>query len=448
MEKYVSLGPEHDAFLKRRKAVMLSTTVDDNFPVLTFGEGVRAWTLDRKEFIDFSSQICVAGAVGFKHPDISSAIRVQNDLLTACLANDYQFCCTHNYGALRGQEVSDVALAEKLVELTEGVVPSPRKVIFEVSGATAVNVARKICVAAQANLNDGQQRTNFVAFSHAFHGRHGNALDFSDSKQIHKLLHTNHDNVLRIKFPNCRNNNLGFFYSQVGGLLSSKEIAAVFVELIQGEGGYNFPDIEAMKILREKCHQYNTLFVVDEIQTGLGRTGKMFASEDLGSDCMPDMLILSKSIAGGLPLGVVITRSDILPNGDLSIGAHSSTMAGTPDPIAAALANLQLFKKLDLVNRSKELGKYFVKELLNIIKDSPIENKVLRCEGLGLMIGVEFADAQIRDKIILTALHQKPVGIMLMGAGEKAIRFIPALIITKEEIDEGLEIFKRTIKAL
>jgi len=438
------LGPKTDAYYKRMREALFSTTVEEYRPVLTNGNGVWCEDIDGNKFLDFTSQVGVTN-IGFSPRAITGAIAEQFSTLSFAIANDFQFSCSHRYSMLAGQEVSPVALAEELKRITP--VPAPKKVLFEVSGATAINASAKICLEARRGLkSDVIEPELFCAFEKAFHGRHGFSLDISNSKPIHKLLHEQGFDVLRIAFPrrNVFRGNYFWLNDALSRLDTYKErLNAVYAEIVQGEGGIVIPDIGVLDALIKAVHNRGILFIADEIQTGFGRTGKLFACDYLSEK--PDIMILSKSLGGGMPLGAVIARSDILPNGDLPQGTHSGTMPACPMAVATALANLKILQDRDLVANSAKMGAYMLEKLQEIKSKF---NGITMVDSLGgLMICVECINVPYRDALIMESLRQRP-GLLLIGAGERVIRFMPPLVVTQYEIEQALSIFESALNAL
>ena len=214
------------------------------------------------------------------------------------------------------------------------------------------------------------------------------------------------------------------------------------MEPIQGEGGYIVPPPEFHKELKKIAEKYGILFVADEVQSGMGRTGKMFAMEHFG--VIPDMIALAKGIASGMPLGALVARSDIM---DWEAGSHASTFGGNPVSCQAALATIKLLQE-ELMENAALQGKYLKNGLLELQKSHECMGDV---RGLGLMIAVELVrdragkkpDKAVRDKIIQNSFHK---GLLLLGCGENSIRFCPALTVNSEEIDTCLAIFEEAVK--
>ena len=224
-------------------------------------------------------------------------------------------------------------------------------------------------------------------------------------------------------------------------LVSPKELAAVFVESMQGEGGYYLPPKEFLPRLRRWADKYKFLLIDDEIQTGLGRTGKMFAIEHYG--VVPDVVCVAKGIASGMPMGAIIARKNLMR---WVPGAHANTFGGNPVSCVAALATLDLIEKKYLVN-TRRVGSYLAQQLKKLQKKHSYVSEV---RGMGLMLAMEIArsgrsmkpDPKKRDQIIMKAFKQ---GLLLLGCGESAIRFIPPLCVTKKEVDTAIGILDKAL---
>ena len=226
--------------------------------------------------------------------------------------------------------------------------------------------------------------------------------------------------------------------------VSPQEVAALFVEPIQGEGGYVVPPPEYLPMLQDLCRRHGILLVVDEIQSGFGRTGKMFACEHWGIE--PDILCAAKGIASGMPLGAMIAREEI---STWTRGAHGSTFGGNPVACAAALATIALIED-GLIENAAGVGSYLM-EKLNQLKAG--HSYIGDVRGLGLMIGVEFArgdggltpDAKLRDQVMQKCFEK---GLLLLSCGESTLRFCPPLIVTRQESDRAVEIFAAVLREL
>jgi 4-aminobutyrate aminotransferase len=223
--------------------------------------------------------------------------------------------------------------------------------------------------------------------------------------------------------------------------VAPEEVAAIFVEPIQGEGGYIVPPNEYLPMLQDLCRRHGILLVADEIQSGFGRTGKMFACEHWGVE--PDILCVAKGIASGMPLGAMIARADI---SSWPRGTHGSTFGGNPVACAAALATIALIEE-KLLKNSAEQGSYLKERLQQLKAKYPVVNDV---RGLGLMIGIEFAhardaqslDAKLRDSLMRRCFES---GLLLLGCGESTLRFCPPLIVNRDEVDTAMGIFDRVV---
>ena len=388
--------------------------------VVKEGRGVVIEDVDGNLFLDFTSGIAVT-ATGHSHPQVVRAIEEQ-------ARKFLHFCGSDFYYAPMAE------LAEKLCRLAPGA--SPKKVFLTNSGTEAVEAAIKLA-------RYSTRRTHLIAFLGAFHGRTLGSLSLTASRSSHRahfgpLLPDVHHVPYGIEGIHALENKL--FRHE----MRPDEVAAIVVEPIQGEGGYVVPPADFLGKLREICERHGILLVADEIQTGFGRTGKMFACEHWGVE--PDILCVAKGIASGLPLGAMIARSDI---SSWTPGTHGSTFGGNPVACAAALATIELLEN-GLVRNAAEVGAYLKERLVELKEKHPAMSDV---RGLGLMIGVELAksdsartpDSQLRDQVMRRAFEK---GLLLLGCGESTIRFCPPLIVTKDEADTAVEIFAATLKEL
>jgi len=388
--------------------------------VVKEGRGVVIEDVDGNLFLDFTSGIAVT-ATGHSHPQVVRAIEEQARKFLHFCGSDFYY-----------EPMAE--LAEKLCRLAPGA--SPKKVFLTNSGTEAVEAAIKLA-------RYSTRRTHLIAFLGAFHGRTLGSLSLTASRSSHRahfgpLLPDVHHVPYGIEGIHALENKL--FRHE----MRPDEVAAIVVEPIQGEGGYVVPPADFLGKLREICERHGILLVADEIQTGFGRTGKMFACEHWGVE--PDILCVAKGIASGLPLGAMIARSDI---SSWTPGTHGSTFGGNPVACAAALATIELLEN-GLVRNAAEVGAY-LKERLVELKEKHAAMSDVR--GLGLMIGVELAktdsartpDSQLRDQVMRRSFEK---GLLLLGCGESTIRFCPPLIITKAEADTAVDIFAATLKEL
>jgi 4-aminobutyrate aminotransferase len=385
--------------------------------VVKEGRGMVIEDVDGNSYLDFCAGIAVT-ITGHSHPEVVRAIEEQ-------ARKFLHFCGSDFYYEPMAQ------LAEKLSRLAPG--SSAKKVFLTNSGTEAVEAAIKL-----ARYSTG--RSHLIAFLGAFHGRTLGSLSLTSSRSLYRarfgpLL----PNVHHVPYGDCHYLEKIFSHE-----VAPQEVAAIFVEPIQGEGGYLVPPPQFLVMLRELCQRHGILLVADEIQSGFGRTGKMFACEHWNVE--PDILCVAKGIASGLPLGAMIARADI---STWTRSTHGSTFGGNPVCCAAALATLTLLEK-GLVRNAAEVGSYLKEQLGNLQATHPAISEV---RGLGLMIGVELArrasarppDTQLRNQLVQKAFEN---GLLLLGCGESTIRFCPPLIVKKEEVRTAVEIFASTLEEL
>jgi 4-aminobutyrate aminotransferase len=334
-------------------------------------------------------------------------------------------------------------LAEKL----DAIVPvkSPTRTHFANSGTEAVETALKLAMHATG-------REKFIAFFNSFHGRTLGSLSLTSSKAAQrKGFKRQALDVVHVPYPNEFRNPFSAADCGDGGAgqgalnwieerlfkttTPPEEVAAIIVEAVQGEGGYVPAPKGFLNGLRRICDQHGILLVVDEVQSGMGRTGKMFACEHY--DVQPDIVCIAKGIGSGLPIGACVARADLM---DWKPGAHASTFGGNPVCIASALKTIELLEG-GLVKNAEEVGAY-LKE--GLVKLQQKHDCIVDVRGFGLMIGVEFETAELRDRIE-TACFER--GLIILGAGAATIRWSPPLILTKENVDVALEIFDEAITA-
>jgi len=387
---------------------------------------------DGNTFLDFTAGIAVC-ATGHCHPKVVSAIKKQADKLIHMSGTDFYY-------------TSQIALADKLASLVPG--DGNNKVYFGNSGAESVEAAFKLARwFTKRELN--------IAFFGAFHGRTMGALSLTASKVIQKR-HYNPliPGITHIPYAYCYRCPYNMSYPACGiecvrwvednlfrTTMPPEEVAAIFVEPIQGEGGYIVPPPEFHVELQKVAKKYGILYVVDEVQAGMGRTGKMFAMEHFGVE--PDIMALAKGIASGMPLGAMVAKSDIMV---WEAGSHASTFGGNPISCSAALATIELLED-EWMEDAEIRGKYMMDQLRNLQNSIECIGDV---RGKGLMIGVELVkDRETkeragtwRNEVVLKAFEK---GLLLLGCGENTIRFSPALTVSKEEIDVCLSIFEEVL---
>jgi 4-aminobutyrate aminotransferase len=390
---------------------------------------------DGNRFLDFAAGIAVV-ATGHCHPQIVKAIQDQAARLIHMSGTDFYY-------------ENMVDLAEKLARLVPGGVP--RRVHFGNSGTEAIEAAIKL-----ARFHTG--RTQFVAFYGAFHGRTMGSLALTASKSRQKkgffpmmpgVHHMPYADCYRCAYgktpDSCAVECVEAIESELfRTALPPEDCAAIFVEPVQGEGGYIVPPRKFFDALRALADDYGILLVFDEVQSGMGRTGKMFACEHF--DAMPDIVAVAKGIASGLPLSATIARADIMT---WPPGAHASTFGGNPVAVAAALATIDLLET-GLMANAASVGAHLLGKLGLLPQQFPHVGQV---RGLGLMIGIELVTDQttkeramkLRDQVIQMCFER---GLLVLGAGPNSIRLCPPLVITLEQADFAADTIEQCLKTL
>jgi 4-aminobutyrate aminotransferase len=342
-----------------------------------------------------------------------------------------------------------VTLAERLSKIAP--MPGPHKIYYGNSGTEAIECALKL-----ARYHTKRQQV--IAFLGAFHGRTMGALSLTASKPQQKrrfaplvpgVTHIRYPDVYRgceggpqeaEKFAlGCARYIEDRLFKTV---LAPEEVAAIFVEPIQGEGGYVIAPTVFMQELRRICDKHGILLVVDEVQSGVGRTGKWWAVEHSGVH--PDIVCMAKGIASGMPLGITMSKADVM---DWVPGSHASTFGGNPVCIAAALATLDVIEREGLLRNAKEVGDHLLKRMADWPKQHKIVGDV---RGRGLMVGVEIVKDQKtreygnaeRDRVVQEAFER---GILLLGCGPSTVRIAPPLVVTKDEADVAIDALEESI---
>ena len=384
--------------------------------VVKEGRGMVIEDVDGNLFLDFMAGIAVA-STGHSHPKVVKAIEEQARKFLHICGSDFYY-----------EPMAE--LVEKLSRIAPG--RSPKKVFLTNSGTETIEAAFKLARFAT-------KRNHVIAFLGAFHGRTMGSLSLTASRSSHRA----HFSPL---IPDIHHAPYGqanyleqvlFRYE-----VTPAEVAAIFVEPILGEGGYIVPPPEFLPGLKELCQRHGILLVVDEIQTGFGRTGKMFACEHWGVE--PDILCAAKGIASGMPLGAMIAREEI---STWTRSTHGSTFGGNPVACAAALATIELIED-GLIKNAGEVGNYLKESLTKLRSLHPRMSDV---RGLGLMIGVEFAqnggklNAKFRDQVMAKSFDR---GLLLLSCGESTIRFCPPLIVKRDEVDTAVGIFDAVLTEL
>lgn len=406
---------------------------------ISHGQGAEVWDLDENRYIDFASGIAVL-STGFSHPKVVQAIQEQAARYIHIGGTDY-FC------------EKPVELAERLQKLVpiHNAQPDEKLVYFGNSGTETIEAALKL-----ARYQEG--RSHIIAFYGAFHGRTMGSLSVTASKAIQRAGYSHiPDGVTHIPYParntcddcsegasccsQCWCDSVGFIEKFVFKKVPPREIAAVIVEPIQGEGGYVVPRDDFFPRLRAFCDKYGILMIADEIQSGVGRTGKFCAIEHWG--VAADIVCLAKGLGSGVPIGAVVAHQRVM--GKWVPGAHASTFGGNPLACAAAIATLDILEEEKLLENATNLGDYVLSRFKQF-RESHVALK--RVDGYGFMIGVDIVDKdgqpapKLRDEIVDRAYMN---GLLLLGCGASGIRFAPALVIDKPLIDEGMDILERII---
>ena len=396
--------------------------------------GVWITDVDGNEFLDFTAGIAVCAA-GHCHPDVVAAIRDQAGRLIHMSGTDFYY-------------TPQIELARKLAGLVPG--PGPHRVYFGNSGAEAVEAAFKLA-------RWHTRRELNIAFFGAFHGRTMGALSLTASKSIQKrhynplvpgITHIPYAYCYRcpynLTYPACEVYCVTWIEETLfRTTIPAEEVAAIIVEPIQGEGGYIVPPARFHQALAALAKKYGILYVADEVQSGMGRTGKMFAGEHFG--VFPDILALAKGIASGMPLGAMVAPSDIM---NWEAGSHASTFGGNPLSCRAALVTVSLLES-GLMDNARVQGERLMDGLRTLQASHECMGDV---RGLGLMVAVELVRdrerktpaGDLRDEIIQAAFRK---GLLLLGCGNNSIRFCPALTVSADEIDVCLSIFETAMTA-
>lgn len=412
---------------------LISPSYTRSYPaVIERGEGCWVWDVDGNRFLDFNAGIAVC-ATGHCHPAVVEAIGHQARRLIHMSGTDYYY-------------PQQVELAAKLVEITPGA--GRKKVFFCNSGAEAVEAAVKLARHVQA-------RPYFIAFFGAFHGRTMGALSLTASKNVHKsrfgpllsgVFHVPYAYCYRcayhLEHPSCEFECIKYIENQVFRTVAPpEEVAAIVVEPIQGEGGYVVPPPGYFPRLRELCDRYGILLIADEVQTGIGRTGKMLAIEHWETEA--DIYCLAKGMGSGMPIGAMVARAQLMRWRE---GTHASTFGGNPVCAAAALATIELVQQ-ELVANAARMGEILLRRLEQFEAKYDCIGDV---RGKGLMVGVEIVQSRVNaqpDPERRNAIVQKAfeLGLILQGCGASSIRFAPPLTITEEELSVGLDIFEQAL---
>jgi len=443
--KTLAVGPKIKTALPGPKATRalagddkyISPSYTRSYPLVAkSGRGIVVTDVDGNEFFDFSAGIAVT-STGHCHPHVVEAIQKQAAELIHMSGTDFYY-------------ESMVELAERLSKIAP--MPGPHKIYYGNSGAEAVEAALKLA-------RYHTRRQNVIAFFGAFHGRTMGALSLTASKpQQKRRFAPLVPGVTHVRYPDvyrgCSGSQQDSEAFALGcaryieeklfkTILPPEEVAAIFIEPIQGEGGYVVAPKVFMQELRRICDKHGILLVMDEVQSGVGRTGKWWAVEHTG--VQPDIVCMAKGIGSGMPLGITMSKAEIM---DWVPGSHASTFGGNPVCIAAALATLDVIEKEGLLKNSEEVGNYMLKRMA----DWPAKHKIVGdVRGRGLMIGVEIIKDketkeygnEERDRIVELAFER---GILFLGCGPSTVRIAPPLVVTKDEADAAMDALEESIE--
>jgi 4-aminobutyrate aminotransferase len=427
-------GPKAQAAVKADDR-LISPSYTRSYPLVAKrGRGIRIEDVDGNEFLDFAAGIAVT-STGHCHPEVVAAIQKQAAELIHISGTDFY-----------DEHLTD--LAEKLSAIAP--MPGPHKVFYGNSGAEAIECALKL-----ARYHTGRQ--NVIAFLGAFHGRTMGALSLTGSKpQQKRRFSPLVPGVTHVRYPYAYRGCTGGAQEEEAfgmgcaryieeklfkTILPPEEVAAIFVEPIQGEGGYVVAPTNFLRELRAICTRHGILLVVDEVQSGAGRTGKWWAIQHSGVE--PDIVCMAKGIASGMPLGVCMSRAEVM---DWVPGSHASTFGGNPVSIAAALATIDIIEREAMGNAAK-VGGQIMERLKGWKTSHPTVGDV---RGRGLMIGVELVKDKatrepvgaLRNRVETLAFER---GLMILGCGETSIRLCPPLIVNEQEATVALDILEEAL---
>ena len=425
-------GPKALDWVIRDESV-ISRSYTRSYPLVAeSGKGARVTDVDGNEYLDFTSGLGTS-LTGHCHPEIVKVITDQAKKLIHMSGTDFYY-------------TSQIRLAEEISEMMPG--KTPQKVFFSNSGTEANEAAIKLARYAT-------NRPQFIAFQGSFHGRTMGALALTGSKTVQKKsFFPMMPGVTHVAYPNCYRCPINLKYPSCGvacvetiretvlkTTIPPDDVAAIFVEPVQGEGGYVVPPPDYFKKLKALADEFGILLITDEVQSGSGRTGKFLAIEHFG--VVPDVVTLAKGIASGMPLGITVSRSSLMTWGP---GSHASTFGGHPISAEAALKTLELLKG-GLMENAARVGTFLIKRLNELKLKHRLMGDV---RGLGLMIGIELVkDRESKERAVeernavVQACFKK--GFLVVGCGQNTVRFLPPLVITEKEAAEALALFEEAL---
>jgi 4-aminobutyrate aminotransferase len=424
-------GPKAQALLARDFAVSTPSLPRDYPFVIAKGRGAEVWDVDGNRFLDFASGIAVC-STGHAHPRVVQAIKDAADDFIH-ISSDYWH--------------------ERMTQLCEKInaldpLGEPVQVFACQSGTETVEAALKL-----ARYVTGRPR--FIGFLGSFHGRSMGSLAFTSSKYTQQagffptmpgVTHVPYPNVYRPLFAGADQGRAVLEYIEntlFQANVPASEVAAILIEPIQGEGGYLVPPDGFLQGLRELCDRHGILLIFDEVQSGIGRTGKMFASQHWG--VKPDIMTLAKGLGSGMPIGLTVARRRHMEK--WKRGAHGNTFGGNPLCCAAALATLELVENEYAANAAS-VGEYFIHALRQLQQRFECVGDV---RGKGLMIGMELITdrgsrkpaRELCDRVLTRAYHN---GLLLLSCGASTVRFIPPLMITRAHVDEAMTLIEVALR--
>ena len=426
-------GPHGRAIIERDSKALSPSYTREYALVVDRAEGAEVWDMDGRRYIDLMAGVAVLN-VGHRHPHVVQAVQEQVDKFWHICLSDFFY-------------PTAVDLAEKLQAIAP--MSGPTRVFLTNSGTEAVETALKL-----AMYKTG--RSQFIGFFGAFHGRTLGSLSFTASKSVQRMHYHLGLPVSHVPYPNeyrpILNRQEGeddgdavvnylenqLLYAKV----SPNDIAGILVEPIQGEGGYIVPSPNFFPRLRRLCDEHGIMLIVDEVQSGVGRTGQWWAIEHEGIE--PDIVCFAKGVGSGMPIGGIIAREEDMVWGP---GSHGSTYGGNPVAAASALATLQVVENEDLLRQARETGDYIMTALQEM---QPRHPSMGHLRGRGLMIGIEFVQdkqTKVPSPEVRDALNQIGFekGVLLLPCGRNCMRLTPPLNISRELVDEGLRLFEEAL---
>jgi 4-aminobutyrate aminotransferase len=411
-------GPKAKAMIAQAKEVVSPSLIFVYPLMVARASGCMVEDVDGNVFLDAQAGVATA-STGHCHPRVTAAIQEQAQRLIHICGTDFHY---PEYGAL----CEKLAGFAARLEAQAGVAPSGWQTFLTNSGTEGVEAAIKMS-------RFHTKRSHLIAFRSGFHGRSLGSLSLTASKTKYRK----HFGPLLSGVHHGSYGDLNSIEKDLfTRVVSPEEVAAIFVEPVLGEGGYIVPPADFLPGLRRLCDKHGILLVFDEVQSGMGRTGKIFAAEHF--NVVPDVIVLAKGLASGMPLGAMMAKKRLMT---WPSGSHGSTCGGNPVCIAAALATIELLEG-ELLANSTTVGHHLKKALETRLRGNAIVEEV---RGVGLMIGVELRTAEQADQVAQTCYER---GLLVLGCGEKTIRLSPPLTISQAQADTAAEIFGAACQAV